>query len=147
MLILDAGLIALLIFGGVKFKEEWKAFGPLHDPASIQPGRLTLPALPASVASSGTAQTEWTEVATRNPFSFDRTDVDIVAAAPAAKPLGPKPILFGTMLIGKERTAVLAPGSAPTGAARPMKVGEVVDGWTIVEIAASSISIESNGLR
>jgi hypothetical protein len=148
LLILDAALVSLLVIGGLKFRQDWRAFGPSHDLSLIQPGRLTLPTMPGTGVSGSQQSGDWTDIAARNPFSFDRTDIDIVVAeAPPPKPAGPKPILFGTMLIGKDRTAVVAPGANANGAARPMRLGDAIDGWTIVEIAKSSIQIESNGIR
>jgi hypothetical protein len=70
-----------------------------------------------------------------------------MTAEPEAPQVGPKPILFGTMLIGTERTAVLAPSGTSTGIARPMKIGETIDGWTIVSIAATTAQLESNGVQ
>lgn len=146
LLVFDIALVAVLVLGGAKVVKDWGAFAPNHDLAAVQPPPQTFPALPAAVPS--TAGTEdWSPIYTANPFSFDRNDVTIVVAAEApAQPIGPKPVLFGTMLIGSERTAILAPSGGASGVARPMKTGEVIDGWTIVEITASSIRLESSGV-
>src|SRR5262245_23190907 len=127
ILILDLALIALVGFAGFRFYQNWRAFGPAHDLGAIQPGPQAFPSLPSPASATGSVE-DWSEVYTLNPFSFDRNDVAIMTAEPESPPVGPKPILFGTMLIGAERTAVLAPSGTSTGIARPMKVGETIDG-------------------
>ena len=147
LLILNAGLIALLVIGAIKIRQDWQAFAPMHDLASIQPAPQTFPSLPAAVGATA-AVSDWTEIPTKNPFSFDRTDVDLAVSVPTPPPpLGPKPILFGTFFLGLDRTAMIAPGQGASRNSRPIKVGQTIDGWTVVEIASKSIQIESNGVR
>lgn len=149
ILILNAVLVALLALGVVRLRAEWRAFGPAHDLASIQPQPQSFPPLAAAVVP-GTAAADWTEIPTRNPFSFDRNDVDIVVAPPPEeppKPLGPKPVFFGAIILDKNtKWALVAPG--PSGKNyKEMKIGAVIDGWTIVEIDKKSMAIESQGKR
>lgn len=150
LLLLDAALIALLVMGGMRVRKDWKAFEPAHDIAAIQPKPHAYPAITAGGTSATTTSADWTEIPSRDPFSFDRTDVDIVIAvpveAPPPKPLGPKPILYGTFILGNEKTALVATGAGGKGS-KPMKVGDVIDGWTILNIASGSMQIESNGTR
>jgi hypothetical protein len=149
ILILDAVLVALLALGVVRFRSEWKAFGPAHDLALIQPQPQSFPPLAAAVVP-GTAVVDWTEIPTRNPFSFDRNDIDIVVAPPPEeppKPLGPRPVFFGAIILDKDtKWALVAPG--PSGKNyKERKIGAVIDGWTIVEIDKKSMVVESQGKR
>ena len=146
ILILDLALVSLLAFAGYRFYRDWRAFGPVHDLAAVQPEPQEFPSLPASVTAAASSE-DWSQVYTANPFSFDRNDVAIMVAEPEAPQAGPKPILFGTMLIGSERTAVLAPNGTSNGVARPMRVGEVLDGWKIVAIAPTNVQLESEGVQ
>jgi len=143
---MDAGLIVLLVFGVLKFRQDWKAFDPTHDVSAIQPTPQAFTALPVVPSGNAAGSGDWTEIPTKNPFSFDRNDIDIVVAEAPPKPVGPKPVLFGIMVIGTDKTAFVAPGGGNRNS-RPMKVGEVVDGWTIVEIGTKTIEVESNGNR
>jgi hypothetical protein len=149
ILILDAVLVALLAWGVVRFRSEWKAFGPAHDLALIQPQPQSFPPLAAAVVP-GTAAADWTEIPTRNPFSFDRNDIDIVVVPPPEeppKPLGPKPVFFGAIILDKNtKWALVAPGPAGKNY-KEMKIGAVIDGWTILEIDKKSMAIESQGKR
>ena len=145
LLILDAALIVLLILGGMKLKQDWLAFGPAHDIAAVQPKPQAFPSLPQAGVGGVAASGDWTEIPSKDPFSFDRNDIDIVIAEAAPKPVGPKPFLSGVIGIGSDWTALVSP--AGNRNSKPMKLGETIDGWTIVDITRNSIEIESNGLR
>ena len=153
LIVLDVALVALLVMGGMKVKKDWKAFWPAHDVAAIQPKPHTYPPIAASGPSVASAVVDWTEIPTRDPFSFDRNDVDIVIAvpveAPPPKPQGPKPILFGTFTLGNESTALVAAGTPGNKNlnSKPMKVGESIDGWTILSIGPKSMQVESGATK
>lgn len=147
LIILDAALVLLLAFGVAKLRQDWLAFGPAHQVSAIQPQAENLPGLPAS-AQGGPASGDWTEIPTHNPFSFDRNDIAILAPPPEPpKPVGPKPVLFGTMMLGQGWTAMLASGQTNNRNSRPFRIGESVDGWTVVEIAEKSVVVEANSIR
>jgi len=147
---LDLGLVVLLSLGGIRLRQDWKTFNVTHQTSAIRPKAETLPGLPAGTAAAQTVA-DWTAIPSRNPFSFDRTDITIPAPPePAAppKPMGPKPVLFGTMNIGSDRVAMLAPAQAAGSRnSRPMKVGEAMDGWTVVQIEDTAVVVEGNAVR
>jgi len=149
LIVLNAGLVVLLIAGTLKLRQDWRAFESTHQVGAVQPKPQSFPALPAGASPTAAPPSDWTEIPTKDAFSFDRNDVDVIASEPAAppKPLGPKPILFGIMAVGADRTAFVAPGPTGNRNSRPMRVGESVDGWTIVQIADKYIDIEANGTR
>ena len=151
IIVLDAALVALLVLGGMKIKKDWKAFGPAHDVAAIQPKPHVYPPIATNGPSGASAIVDWTEIPTRDPFSFDRNDVDIVIAvpveAPPPKPQGPKPILFGTLILPNESTALVAAGGSGNKNSKSMKVGESIDGWTILNIGPKSIQVESGATK
>src|SRR5207302_5234563 len=93
------------------------------------------------------APQDWTEISVKDPFSFDRNDVSYVAPKQTL-PTQPKPVLFGTMSIGNEWIAMLAPAQSGTRTSRPVKVGESVDDWQVVEIRDKSVLVTGpTGLR
>src|SRR4051794_18046288 len=102
LIILDLGLVVLLALGVGKLRRDWRAFDPAHDVTHIQPKPQVFPSL-AAAGTSGSSDADWAEIPSKDPFSFDRNDVDIVVAEAPQKPLGPKPFLAGTMIIGKDR--------------------------------------------
>ena len=148
--ILDLALFALLVALATRFHNEWINFSATHQLGAIEPEREQFAKLPSGVPPNAPAPPNWTDIPSHNPFSFDRTDVAILEpkAPPPAAPkvqVGPKPILFGTMSIGSQFVALV--GSPKGGSQKPMKVGEVVDGWTVVSIADKSMLIKGNDVE
>jgi hypothetical protein len=148
LIILDAFLILMLVLGGVAIRNQWKSFNAGHQVSAIIPEPEAFPTVEqASAAQPATAATDWTDISARNLFSFDRNDIVLLASEPAEgpKPPGPKPFLFGTLSIGSEKMAMLAP--AGNRSYRPMKVGELIDGWTVTEIQDKSVVVTGNAIR
>jgi len=148
--ILDVALFALLAAIAVRFHNEWIMFRATHQSAAIEPEREKFAKLSAGVPPNAPAPANWTDITSNNPFSFDRTDIAILEPKvppppPAPKiTLGPKPILFGTMILGKDSLAMVGPGKPGNREFKPMKIGEVIDGWTITSIADKAIMIKGN---
>jgi hypothetical protein len=147
IIILDIALIVVLITGGLKLRREWAAFSPAHQVSAVQPPPESVPALPATWARAGSAAADWTDIPAHNPFSFDRNDIAILKPPEPPKPVGPKPILFGTMGLGQGWIAMLASGQPNNRNSRPMHVGETLDGWTVVEITDKAVVVEANARR
>jgi hypothetical protein len=148
LIILDTLLILMLVFGGVAIRSQWKSFDAAHQVSAITPESEAFPTVDQPPApQSATVATDWTDISARNLFSFDRSDITLLASEPAElpKPPGPKPFLFGTVFIGSEKMAMLAP--AGNRSYRPMKVGELIDGWTVAEIQDKSVVITGNDIR
>src|SRR5262245_33353338 len=146
LLILDLALAAVLVAGVIQVRRSWKEFERSHRVGDVQAEKETVRGLPASPSTTATVQ-DWTDISVKNPFSFDRNDVAIIAPqqSPGTKP---KPVLFGMMSVGNERIAMLAPGQSGTRASRPVKIGESIDGWQVVEIRETSVVVASeNGIR
>jgi hypothetical protein len=148
LLVLNLTLVAVLIAATVRFYSDWMSFQATHQPGAIQPGRETIPGLASVPAPIPPVAEEWSDISSRNPFSFDRTDVPVLEPAAPPKPSAARPILFGTMSLGAEPLAMVASGQTPGNRNyRPMKVGEVIDGWTIRKILDKSIVVESNEIE
>jgi hypothetical protein len=149
--ILDVALLALLAAIATRFHNEWIMFNATHQTGAVEPEREQFAKLPSGIPPNSPAPANWTDIPTHNPFSFDRTDVAILEPkAPPPPPvppvkLGPKPVLYGTMSIGSEVMALV--GTIKPGNQKSMKVGEIVDGWTIVSIADKTMVIKGNDLQ
>jgi hypothetical protein len=144
--LVNAGCCALLLWGGLAFSRNWKAFGAEHQVSLLKnsPDRAVVKSAAASPAPVTPA---WTDILSRNPFSFDRNDIDIAPAAPPApRPAPPKPVLFGTSNTGTGPVAMLGdPGSRSSS--QNVKVGEQFKGWTVVKIDKRSVVVENNGVE
>jgi hypothetical protein len=145
VVLLDLILVAVLVAGVIRIRQSWKDFEKSHRVETVQPEKETIKTLPvASVIATGSE--DWTDIGVRNPFSFDRNDIAIVAPKQAA-PAQPKPVLFGTMALGNERIAMLGPGQTGSQASRPVKVGESIGTWQVVEIQEKAVIVVANGVR
>src|SRR5687768_4833465 len=108
--ILNLVLSVTLVAAAVRLHTDWFFFEAAHQTGSIQPQPETVAkAVPPPSPAPG-ALVDWTEIPSRNPFSFDRTDVAILEPTAPPKPPGPKPVLFGTMSLGSERMAMVGQG-------------------------------------
>src|SRR6185503_11747124 len=88
-----------------------------------------------------------TDISVKDPFSFDRNDVSIVAPKQEAA-AKPKPVLYGVMSVGSEWIAMMGPSQSGSRGSRPVRVGESLDNWQIVEIQPKSVIVTAaNGTR
>ena len=147
LVLFNALLVLMLILGGVAVRDQWREFETTHQISAITGGSDVLPKIDQAPTASSEAA-DWTDIPSHNLFSFDRSDVTIVTSLPdERKPPGPKPFLFGTIFLGPERMAMLGPGQAGNRSYRPMKTGEVIDGWTVSEIQEKAVVIVSYEVR
>jgi hypothetical protein len=153
--ILDIALFGLLAAAAVRFHNEWIMFNATHQPGAVEPEREKFAKVPFNIPPNSPAPANWTDIPSHNPFSFDRTDIAILepkAPPPPPPPkvtLGPKPVLFGTMSIGTDLLAMVGKGTGQGKPAshdhKPMKIGEVIDGWKIVSISVENKSMVVSG--
>jgi len=142
--ILNGALCVLLVGGGFKVKNDWKAFDEEHQASQVKDA-VAKPAAkaPAPVATAAVAVPEvWTEIGTRNPFSFDRNDANVVPAVEQAPPPAPKPVLFGVVNVGSGPQAMLGEAGSRRSS-QAVKVGETFKGWTIVKIESKSVTVKN----
>ncbi len=139
-------ILALTVIGAtVELRRGWVEFEIIHSPAGIQ---FDGEALGIPDEADGTARSvqDWTAIAEQNFFSFDRNDLAIeTSEGPVAA--GPRPFLFGTLSLGNEPMAMLATGEAGNREYRPVRIGEVIDGWELLEILDKSVRIRSGGVE
>jgi hypothetical protein len=144
--VLNIVLLLIFVRGWVAIRRDWIRFEAKHQPSLIKAG--VVPASAARTIRSGqavAAAADWMDISSKNPFSFDRSDV-VIDAKVEEKPvdLGPKPILFGTAFLGKEKEpqALIASGRTPSRVIRPMKVGETIDSWAITRIEEKTVVVQ-----
>ena len=143
LLVINLLLAGLLAAGVLKVRRNWREFETSHRVEAIQAepeAARTIPAISEALARPD----DWTEIPTKNLFSFDRNDIAIVAPKDVQQ-AGPKPLLFGTMSIGNESVAMLAPAQGRQSTA--MKIGESINNWQLVEIQKDSVVMAANGVR
>jgi hypothetical protein len=148
LMILNVVLVAVFIAMGIRVRNDWKNFEATHQIAAIQPERESVPKIASTVSATAGTPDDWTDIPSHNPFSFDRTDIPLLEPSAPPKAPGVKPILFGTISLGKEPLAMVASGQPPGNRNyRPMRVGEAIDGWTITKILDKSIAIKADQIE
>ncbi len=146
-LLLNLTLALLLAGGAWTAYRDWQTFEMTHTVATVQPEAEAFDLDSLAEPLSEVPSNGWDEVALMNPFSFDRSDV---AYLPDAGPVvvGDKPLLVGTMSLGGDLMAMLAPAGAGNARSyQPIRVGESVDGWRLVEIQGKSVVVEANAVQ
>jgi len=144
--IVNGACCVLLLWGGFTLSKDWKAFAADHQVSLLKNAKDPV-VVKGATASAAPVPQAWTDILSRNPFSFDRNDIDIAPVAPPApRPAPPKPVLFGTIDTGNGPVAMLGDPGARSSS-RNLKVGEQFKGWTIVKIDKRSVVVENNGVE
>lgn len=138
-------MIALLLVGaaglGSRLRSDWRAFRAKNDPAALK-----LRPLPPVSAPEAAPARDYTVVAQQNPFHPERNDALPPPPAPQARPpLGPPPLVYGSMILGQERFALMATDADP----KPRKIveGDVFSGYKLAEVRAQSVVLEADGSK
>ncbi len=145
LIVINVVLVLALVGAGFELRRGWLDFEATHDVSRIQFEGDPLGA-PAAPESTGAPIEDWILIAEQNLFSFDRNDLAIQTAEVLVA-AGPRPFLFGTVSLGAEPLAMLGTGNGGDRAYQPMKVGEVIDGWELVEIFDKSVQVRSEGVE
>jgi hypothetical protein len=142
LVVIDLILLAALVYGVLQVRQSWIEFEATHRVETIRPEAEPALAIPGS-AIAASSPGDWTDISVKDPFSFDRNDIAIIAPKAALVPNQPKPVLFGTMSVGNQWIAMLAPGQTGNRSSRPIKVGESFENWQVVEISDKSVVVAS----
>ena len=145
LLLINLLLAGVLVAGVAKIRRNWFEFEASHRVEAVQAEPEAARTIPV-ISDSSVRPGDWTEIPTKSLFSFDRSDIAILMPKEVPPPPGPpKPLLFGTMSIGGESIAMLAPGQGRPS--RPIKIGESIENWQLVEIQQDSVVMTANGNR
>jgi len=147
LILINIFLLVVVVAGIIRLRHNVITFSAQHQVSRIQPAsEKSLPSVTAMLVPAG--DHEWSDIATRNPFSFDRNDVNLVVTPAAAQQAKrPKPILFGVMKVGTDELAMLGPGDGAARSSRPVRIGEIFDGWTLLEIRDKSVIVRWNDTK
>jgi type II secretory pathway component PulC len=136
--------ILLLVLGaaglGYKLRAEWRAFRAANDPAVIKPGPLA-----SAPPAAAMPPADYSVVAQQNPFHPERNDAMPPPPAVVAKVVGPPPLVYGSMLLGKEKYALMATEND----LKPRRVneGEEFSGYKLAEVKQQSVILEADGSK
>ena len=129
LVLLLAGAVGL----GLRLRRDWTSYRAQNDPGKLKLRPLAPVSLPAPAPLR-----DYSVVAQQNPFHPERND-----AVPQAQtqPSGPPPLVFGSMILDKERFALMGTEANP----RPQKVveGETFNGYKLAEVRSQSVVLEA----
>ena len=136
MVLLLAGASGLVY----KLRADWHSFGVANDPA-----RVSVRPLPSASGSTAVPAPDYTVVAQQNPFHPDRNDQMPPPPPVEQKPQGPPPLVYGSMLLGKEKYALMGTEGDP----KPKKVveGDNFQGYKLAEVKSQSVVLELGGSK
>ena len=146
-LVVINGFLLVGLAGAVfQFYQGWRTFQVSHDVETVQYDGEVFAAPLVPETEGIDSSSDWSVVVEQNPFSFDRNPTAIAAPeVPVAT--GPLPFLLGTLSLGDGPRAFLAPGADGGSDSLPFGIGEVIDGWELVQIDAKSVVVESGGVE
>lgn len=134
---LALNLLLLLSLGalGWKLHRDWKDYAMRNGPQTLETRPISAVSVPAPSATP-----DYTAVVRQNPFQADRNDI-IPEVAAQAKPMGPPPLFYGSIIMGDTRFALMGTEQSP----KPERVseGSPFDGYQLVKVLPESIILES----
>jgi hypothetical protein len=135
--ILNLLLLAGAIWVVRMLRNDWNAYARRNDPKSI----LLRPVLGASAPGEVIAP-DYSSIAQQNPFHPDRNDT-IQQVAQPAKPTAPPPLVYGSIILGSARFALLATDESAT----PQRVeeGGTFNGYHLTKVLPQSVVFEAAG--
>lgn len=133
-------MINLLCFAsllglGWKLGKDWRHYAAHNGPQALETHPLSGVPLPPSLSSS-----DYTAIARQNPFHADRNDV--ITEPVQAKVIGPPPLVYGSLIFGSSRSALLGREQSPK--AERVEEGSTFDGYRVVRVLPESVVLESS---
>jgi len=134
-LIVNLLLILSLVGLGWKLRKDWRNYAAENGPQRLEVHPINGVSLPPSAVVP-----DYTVVARQNPFHADRNDVSEQAAA-QTRPTGPPPLIYGSLILGDTRFALMATELSPK--AEQIPEGGVFEGYRLVKVLPESVVLES----
>ena len=127
--------VASLAGLGWKLAKDWRQYAALNGPQALETHALAGVPVPPPLSSP-----DYTAVARQNPFHADRNDV--ITEPVQAKTIGPPPLVYGSLIFGNNRSALLGREQSP----KPERVeeGSTFDGYRVVRVLPESVVLESS---
>jgi len=138
-LLLNLFLTLSLGLLGWKLHNDWRMYAAQNGPQALDVHSVSGVSLPPLSAAP-----DYTAVARQNPFQAERNDV-IEEPAAQAKPTGPPPLIYGSIIMEDTRFALMANEQSP----KPERVAEggMFEGYRLVKVLPESVILESAGGR
>ena len=138
-LILNLGLFFTLGLLGWKLHKDWRNYAIQNGTQALEVHSLNGVSLPPPLTTP-----DYTAVARQNPFHPERNDV-IVQPSAQTQPIGPPPLIYGSIIMGETRFALMASEQSPK--AERVSEGEAFEGYKLVQVLPESVVLESSAGR
>ncbi len=127
--------VASLVGLGWKVVRDWRQYAAHNGPQAHEMHPLGGVSVPPPLPAA-----DYTAIARQNPFDADRNDV--IAEPVQAKSAGPLPLVYGSLILGDSRTALL--GREQSSKAERVAEGATFDGYRLLRVLRESVVLESS---
>jgi len=128
-------LLAASLAGlGWKLVRDWRQYAAHNGPQALEMHRLGGVPVPPPLSAP-----DYTAIAQHNPFHADRNDVITVPVQ--ANAAGPVPLVYGSLIIGSSRSALLGREQSPK--AESVAEGATFDGYRVVRVLPESVVLDT----
>ena len=134
-LILTLLLILSLCGLGFKLYRGWHNYAAQNGPQALEVRALTGVSVPPPAPAR-----DYSLIARQNPFHPDRNDT-IALPADRAQPIGPPPLIYGSVILGNTRFALMATEQSPK--AEQVSEGSMFNGYRLVKVSPESVVLDS----
>jgi hypothetical protein len=133
-------MILLLVTGaaglGYKLRNDWRTFRDNNNPKDVK----LHPGVPAAVTDVPQPR-DYTVVAQQNPFHPERNDAMPPPPPVVAAPSGPPPLIYGSMILGTERFALMATEADPKS--HKVMEGDSFNGYKLAKVLPQSVVLQT----
>lgn len=146
LVLLNLALLGITVLLGYFLIQRWGQFDVEQRLALLKPG-LQLPANNSDGSLSPLVSSSFAPIVDHHLFNLDRNNhiPQESKAPPEQVVLGPVPILMGTIGINDSAYALMIPSKGSNGLYRRIKVGEALDGYTLVSIEMDRVVMKAGG--
>ena len=123
-----------LIVVGWKLTKDWREYAAGNGPRNLVIQTLSGVAVPAQLAAP-----DYTAIARQNPFHPERNDV--IEEPAQAKMVGPPPLVYGSIILGSSRFALL--GTEQSTKPERVPEGSTFAGYHLVQVRPQSVIFDS----
>jgi len=140
-------LVVLACFMAYQLVRQWQAYRVEHRVARLSP-HVAVPPTPLVGQPSGVTSFNFSGIPDNHPFHIERNNVIPPDPPPEmqAKVTAPKPVLMGTMgFSGNSYALMVSSLSREAAVYKKVKVGEILDGYTLVKILPDKVVMRVDG--
>mgnify|MGYP001189329642 CR=1 FL=1 len=146
LVLLNLALLGITVLLGYFLIQRWGQFDVEQRLALLKPGSQPL-ANNSDGSLSPLVSSSFAPIVDHHLFNLDRNNriPQESKAPPEQVVLGPIPILMGTVGISDSAYALMIPSKGSNGLYRRIKVGEALDGYTLVSIEMDRVVMKAGG--